>query len=37
MTVNSGAAYVITNVKAGTVIDLSLGDNTTGKIPFLVV
>ena len=34
-TVNSGTAYVIMNVKSGTVIDLSAGDNKTGKLPSL--
>ena len=30
--VNSGSTYLITNVKAGTAMDSSAGDNTTGKI-----
>ncbi|PPQ69130.1 hypothetical protein CVT26_003578 [Gymnopilus dilepis] len=29
--VNSGSTYLITNVKAGTAMDSSAGDNTTGK------
>jgi hypothetical protein len=33
-TVLSGSSYVIVNVKSGTVIDLSAGDNKTGKVPF---
>ena len=35
--VNSGSSYVITNVKSGTVMDLSAGDNTTGEVAFLVL
>ena len=33
----SGSSYVIENVKAGTVIDLSAGDNKTGTVPFLAL
>ena len=30
--VTSGVSYTIVNVKSGTVIDLSAGDNKTGKV-----
>lgn len=35
--VNNGTSYTIVNVKGGTLLDLSAGDNKTGEAAFLVL